>query len=233
MWAGKPIFGKWSELHLIGRRLVARRYLLPSCHGGSTYPDIFYRLINKHRPDTPPVLTLRNSTASIVTLYTIPCLQSMRHRMRSHRTLLQTHRSPMTLIEPFHLCFEFLSLVLLRGLSPFYVHTGNRSWFRQMFDLFLLCSNSVITTSDHDPPQRKRSALNTTASFPYASSEALTVLFVIEEVKVRSSARRARAYVAEPSLISACKMTALVFLPCLNTPNHQLKEYHYLRHTSM
>lgn len=63
MWAGVSIFGKWSDLHPIDRRLVSRRYLhaiLPRWHhlSGSLLPSYRY-----------PIHTLSLPAAGIVTLH--------------------------------------------------------------------------------------------------------------------------------------------------------------------
>lgn len=134
--------------------------------------------------------------------------------------------------DPYY--FHQLFSISLRVLGPSALDISNLSLVqkrrdlvlilnsrRKMLYLFLPYSESVIRRFSHTPPQTGKSTPNITATCYLKETEALRGLFILEEGRVHSSARTPRAYVAEPLLIPACRVNALVFLPCLNTPDQQ------------
>ena len=74
MWADEPIFGKWNDLNLIGRRLVSQRYLHAILPPWLHLSGSFYRLINTCL-DPIQVLLLPLLPCEIQPQVLLPCIQ--------------------------------------------------------------------------------------------------------------------------------------------------------------
>lgn len=126
MWADEPIFGKWNDLNLIGRRLVSQRYLHAVLPPWLHLSGSFYRLIKTCLDPITSLVTpftpLRNSTAGIVTLHTTHTQPTI--PMMFNPALPQSASATAEAQEPY----DFRTLPsMLRVLEPSALHTPELS----------------------------------------------------------------------------------------------------------